>query len=308
MFLNPSQPSTPARWLRGLMLLAALAPLGACESAPPSPHVWKEFVTARGHANPIPKQWVATPEGKFAHELVIPNPVPADSGYKPGMSAGEYYRHLCDTEAGDFIFTTVDNVEGVYFARPPKSPSDQDLMDRWKLEHPYLESTFQLRSDSPSGRAVLFVGVPPGKYRFYEEPNLYPKASQLYWRLSGYKPFMHDSNGKYIPGVPWIIEPVSQLKARYGLTWRGIHRPHDRDNGIAGGEIIAYDIQTNEVLAVFRNYAYTGRMKNTPDGAWWLSAGGCRRLDQMDQTDAGLRSRPPQVLKSIELNNSGNLP
>lgn len=307
MFLK-LRPSTPARWLRGLMLLAALAPLGGCQSAPPSPYIWKEFVSTRGHANPIPKQWLATPEGRFAHELVIPNPVPADSGYRKGMSAEEYYRLLCEKEAGDFIFRKVENVEGLYFARPPKRPTDQDLMDRWKLEHPFVESTFQLRPDSPSARAGLFVGVPPGKYRFYEEPNLDPKASQPYWRLSGHKWFTRDKDFNVIPGTPWKQEEVSQLKSKYGLTWRGIHRPHDRENGIAGGEIIAYDIQTNEVLAVFRNYAYTGRMKNTPDGAWWLSAGGCRRLDQMDQTDAGLRSRPPQVLKSIELNNSGNLP
>ncbi len=301
MFLNLSRQSGPAHGLRSLLLLAALVPLSACQSAPPSPYIWKEFVSTRGHANPIPAQWVATPEGKFAHELVIPNPVPADSGYKSGMSAGEYYRHLCDTEAGDFIFKTVDNVEGVYFARPPKSPSDQDLMDRWKLEHPRFESTFQLR-ERPEERAVRFIDPPLATYQFYEEPNLDPKASQPYWRLSGYKSsndFRYDENGKWgrIPATPWKQEPISQLKARYGLTWRGIHRPHDRDNGIAGGEIIAYDIQTNEVLAVFRNYAFSGRTKNTPDGVWWLSAGGCYQLFRgLDGTDAGLRSRPKTVL------------
>jgi hypothetical protein len=302
MFLNPSHPSTPARWLRGLMLLAALAPLGACQSAPPSPYIWKEFVSARGHANLIPKQWVATPEGKFAHELVIPNPVPADSGYKPGMSAGEYYRHLCDTEAGDFIFKKVDNVEGLYFARPPKRPTDQDLMDRWKLEHPYMESTFQAR-DTSEERARRFVNPPWRLYRFYEEPNQDPKSDQPYLRLSGYRVrYNYQENGvwKQIPELPWVVEPVDQLKARYGLSWRGIHRPHDRENGIAGGEIIAYDLQTNAVLAVFRNYAFTGRMKNTPDGAWWLTSGGCQRLRQTsDELHGGLVSRPPQVLRPI---------
>ena len=302
MFLNPSHPSTPARWLHGLMLLAALALLAGCQSAPPSPYIWKEFVSTRGHANPIPAQWVATPEGKFAHELVIPNPVPADSGYKSGMSAGDYYRHLCDTEAGDFIFKKVDNVEGLYFARPPKSPSDQDLMDRWKLEHPRLESKHQL-DDKPQQRAIRFVNPPWSLYRFYEEPNQDPKASQPYLRLSGYHgriDYKENEVWKVIPESPWVIEPISELKARYGLTWRGIHRPYDRENGIAGGEIIAYDIQTNDVLAVFRNYAFTGRMKNTPDGAWWLTSSGCQRLRQSsDEYFGGLVSRPPQVLRPI---------
>ncbi len=32
-------------------------------------------------ANPL-----ETEEGRFAHSIKIPNPVPADSGYKPGMT------------------------------------------------------------------------------------------------------------------------------------------------------------------------------------------------------------------------------
>lgn len=277
--------------------------LYGCASPPPSPYRWTEFVSVRGHGNPIPKQWVATPEGRFAHELVIPNPVPVDSGYQSGMSADDYFRLLCEKEAGDFIFRKVENVEGLYFARPPKRPTDQDLMDRWKLEHPRLEGKFQLGGAAPQDRASLFVDPPVANYMFYEEPNQDPKANQRYLRLSGYKSsneFKHDANGNWrrTPDAPWLIEPISQLKARYGLTWRGIHRPFDRENGIAGGEIIAYDIQTNEVLAVFRNFAYTGRMKNTPDGAWWLSAGGCSGLNRnLDHLDGGFTSRPPMVFK-----------
>ena len=302
MLTNNGQAGTrrAAVWI-GLWLAAGW--LGGCASSvPPSPYRWTEFVSTRGHANPIPKQWVATPEGRFAHDLVIPCPVPADSGYKPGMSADDYFRLLCEKEAGDFVFRAVENVEGLYFARPQKRPTDQDLMDRWRLEHPYLESTFQLRKDTPVGRAALFIDPPLVTYRFYEEPNQDPQVSQPYWRLSGHRSFnefKYDANGNWrrIPDIPWLIEPISMLKARYGLTWRGIHRPSDRENGIAGGEIIAYDLQTNEVLAVFRNYAYTGRMKGTPDGAWWLTAGGCFRLRQsLDDLDSGLRSRPKTVL------------
>ncbi len=300
MVVNLSQ--SKRALVRSFALLLALAPLSACQSAPPSPYRWTEFVTTRGHASPIPKPWVATPEGRFAHELVIPNPVPVDSGYKSGMNAAEYYRHLCDTEAGDFIFKKVDNVEGLYFARPPKKPSDQDLMDRWKLEHPELESPAQVWRDSPSGRAVLFIDPPLATYHFYEEPNLDPKASQPYWRLSGYKSsndFRYDENGSWrrVPPIPWKQEPINQLKARYGLTWRGIHRPHDRENGIAGGEIIAYDLATLEILAVFRNYAFSGHMKNTPDGVWWLTSAGCRKVFHAnDIADAGLYRRIASVL------------
>jgi hypothetical protein len=299
MFLTSVVASFSPHHLRTLLLSVVLA-LAACQSPPPSPYRWTEFVSTRGHANPIPKPWVATPEGRFAHDLVIPNPVPVDSGYKPGMNADDYFRLLCEKEAGDFVFRAVENVEGLYFARPPKVPSDQDLMDRWKLENPRMEGKFQLGGSAPQDRAIIFVSPPVANYQFYEEPNLAPNATSPYWRLSGYRSRQnYRENGvwQHIPESPWIIEPITVLKARYGLTWRGIHRPHDRENGIAGGEIIAYDIQSNEILAVFRNYAYTGRMKNTPDGAWWLSAGGCRALSREgDHLFDGWRSRPNTVL------------
>ncbi len=40
------------------------------------------------------------------------------------------------------------------------------------------------------------------------------------------------------------------------MTWRGIRRPHDREMGIAGGELIVLDLETNEVLGVRRGYAF----------------------------------------------------
>src|SRR4051812_17787766 len=35
----------------------------------------------------------------------------------------KYFEHLCETEAGEFIYRTVDNVEGVYQMRP-RDPAD----------------------------------------------------------------------------------------------------------------------------------------------------------------------------------------
>ena len=32
------------------------------------------------------EDWLATPEGRFAHSIKIPNPVSEDSGYRPGMT------------------------------------------------------------------------------------------------------------------------------------------------------------------------------------------------------------------------------
>lgn len=54
------------------------------------------------------------------------------------------------------------------------------------------------------------------------------------------------------------LEKVSALKSRYGYTWRGIRRPHDRELGIVGGELIVMDMLSNEVLAVRRGFIRSG--------------------------------------------------
>ena len=67
----------------------------------------------------------ATEEGRLAHSIKIPNPVPKDSGYKSGMTPQEYFDHLCRTEAGEFIYKTVENVEGLHsrsHCRPQSYP------------------------------------------------------------------------------------------------------------------------------------------------------------------------------------------
>jgi hypothetical protein len=67
----------------------------------------------------------------------------------------------------------------------------------------------------------------------------------------------------------------STRKSRYGFTWRGITRPHDRELGIAGGELILLDLETNEVLGVRRGFVRTGQVRNNLTGVWWLTGQAC---------------------------------
>jgi hypothetical protein len=52
-------------------------------------------------------------------------------------------------------------------------------------------------------------------------------------------------------------------------------RPHDRELGIAGSELIVVDMQAGEVLAVRRGYLITGGVRQTVGGVWWLGARAC---------------------------------
>ena len=222
------------------------------------------------------------------------------------MKPAEYYQLLCDKEAGEFTYKKVQDKNSLYFARPPNAPTDDDLKDRWKLEYPWLEKTYQLESDRDR-RSRRFLSKPSHKFTFIEEPNDDPKFPQPYWRMSDYQDRLFEKDGVrtfipvpgsvLIPNVPMKETPVNQIASEYGMTWRGIHRPYDRENGISGGEVIIYDLKTNEILYVFRNFAFSGRTRATPDGIWWLTSGGCRKTYRdADHLDARLAKRAEEIL------------
>jgi len=181
-----------------------------------------------------PADPLVTEEGRFAHSIKIPNPVPADSGYKPGMTPQEYFDHLCKAEAGEFIFKKVEKVQGIIQLRPR-------VKANYEYSHLYaFEDPFGFEASE-----TFFVY--PGWYTYYETVSQ-PSMGQgpKYIRHFGY-------DGRKLDTLQKADE--TQRKSRYGYTWRGVVRPHDRENGIGGGEVIVLDLETNEVLAVHRGYA-----------------------------------------------------
>jgi hypothetical protein len=250
--------------MRVTLLFSAMLAF-ACSAQTPLPHRWTQFVQVEGQPEPVPAEWVATPEGKLAHSIKLPRPLPKESGYRPGMTSEQYFDRLCKGEAGEFIYKTVENVSGLYLARPPKRPTDDDLKDRYKLEAPEIERTFQLFRATTEARATTFVNPPWALYSFVEEPNQDGRNAKPYVHVAGYK---QDTS-------PMKVERTVDLKSRFGMIWRGIRRTHDREHGIAGGEWIVFELKTTEVLAVLRDYGRTGFTPNAPDGIWWLNAVNC---------------------------------
>lgn len=217
-----------------------------------------------GVAKLKPADPLATEEGRFAHSIKIPNPVPADSGYKPGMTPEQYFDHLCKNEAGEFIYKTVENVEGFYLMRVREKVDDYKLQHLYAIEDPYAYS--DIETDAPQ---KLFINPPWWRYKFFEirktDSTLRRDSGTPYLRYFGYV------QGK----SPMSAEEVPSLKSRYGYIWRGIKRPHDRELGIVGGELIVMDLQSNEVLAVRRGYIRSGDVRNNLTGIWWLGGHVC---------------------------------
>ena len=248
--------------------LTAQADNMAGKGVAPPKHKWTEFVQVKGQPEPVPAEWVSTPEGQFAHSIEIPNPVPKDSGYRWWWSAKKYFLHLCEKEAGEFVFKTVDNVEGFLFMRPPKRPTDFDMKDQFKLEAPSFERLFRPYRDAIASRGTGFVS--PGRdYTFVEEPD----TQQAAGRTRYIKGSAYDDKTFELSQLDHESLPAS----RYAVTWRGLRRPHDREHKIAGSEIIVLDTQRNEVLGVWREFGFAGSDFLGRD-VWWLNAAICPKF------------------------------
>lgn len=231
-----------------------------------------------------PADPLATEEGRLAHSIKIPNPVPEDSGYKPEMTPEQYFEHLCKTEAGEFIYKTVENVEGLYQMRSRESAKNDYL-----LEHLYaMEDPYGLAVGVRDSPQDYFVQPAIGKYQYLEislphtsKTEESPKYRRYYRDEKAHpgSQFPTAINGQFVQ-VPYIVAmaDVPTLQSRYGYTWRGITRPRDRELGIAGGELIILEVQTNEVLAVRRSFVRSGSVRNNLTGVWWLTAGKCSKV------------------------------
>jgi hypothetical protein len=173
-----------------------------------------------------PADPLATEEGRFAHSIKIPNPISVDGGHKPGMTPEQYFDHLCKTEAGEFIYKTVENVEGVYQMRPRGRATDHMLQHLYAVEDNYDYQEWEIREPQK-----FFIR--PSAYSFFEtssEGSSSGEGGRKYKRYSGKTP---DTSRDMMLEI--VMDQLVGRHSRYGYTWRGIRRSTDRDLGIVGG-------------------------------------------------------------------------
>jgi len=255
-----------------------------------TPVKWTEFVKVDGQSEPIPVQWLQDQEAKIAHSLKLPDgvPKPVPYSFSTGLFSDhrkqsiEYFNHLCKTEAGQWIFKTVQNVEGLYFARPQSPPTSDVMSDLYGPEMPWIQRIFLLTSEGLHDQGIWLIEPPNYNYAFVEQPRRETKwqagITEPYIRLFGYttEPRL-DPNGRpsnyFKEKSPMQVIGIPKLTAQYGYTWRGIKRAQDREHGIAGGELLIYDLAKRDVLAVRRQFLITtGNPRNNDKAAWEIAA------------------------------------
>ena len=297
--------------LRGIVLMLVIVVLAALALAAlaqkygvgqrnkePQVH-WEHFVPVAGQPLPVPQQWLQDSEAKIAHSLKLPDsvpkPVPFDfskahrKSWLPGTpkQSVQYFNHLCSTEAGEWIFRKVQNVEGFYFARPQGEPTTDTMTDPYGPEMPWIQRFFLLRGDyEPLDQARWLIQPPLYNYRFVEQPRRNTKwqagIQEPYVRLFGYTRGYFVKPGQVVADwnekTPMQVIGIPALTARYGYTWRGLRRERDREFGIAGGELLIYDLETREVLAVRRQFLIAFKNPRGEGKALWEIAARCNQI------------------------------
>jgi hypothetical protein len=190
-------------------------------------------------------------------------------------TAAAYFYQLCAREAGEYIFRTVDKVEGIYQMRAMPKRTEEILRDRYGFEDPADWS-----QGEANGSPTLFLGGPGKGFRYFESrrrpediaSSLTIKSWQIIpWAGSEDAPYWRYHHFDYTTSYG-EVQPVEQLESRYAYTWRGIRRERDREFGIAGGELIVLDRITGEILGVRRSFAIAHQY---PDHLDWEFANYC---------------------------------
>lgn len=222
---------------------------------------------------------------KFAHSIKLPDEPKPDDFFKEGLfgifgrtTSDEYFKYLCETEAGEFIYRAVEGVEGIYQMRSRnEAKSREELRERYPMEDPYGYIRWEARKPH-----TLFANRKGYKYFETKQAPDWKELKRHGEKYLANEPVDKESKyWRYWPNSTYDksnAENVDVLKSRYGFTWRGIRRPYDRENGIAGGELIVMDLETNEVLGVRRGFARTGRVPNNVTGINWEVTQVCPKL------------------------------
>lgn len=267
---------------------------GEKDEVPPG---WKHLVKTKGQYYPIPAEWLSTEEARITHDLVlpdsIPKPVPFDFDAADGPwfwpksdrdVARAYFRHLCKTEAGEWILETHKDVEGFYFARPVGQLTERYVSDLYKVEAPFVEYEFTWMGDRTSDRAGYFVNPPFRNYSYMEEPKRKTEwQSQIrekYVLLHAPPSHWEIDDGGRVKGYELAgkveFEGIEYPSSKYAFTWRGITRPRDRELRIAGGELIIYERESKRVIAVSRTFQLGALTRGHPTIALWVQSPACR--------------------------------
>ncbi len=190
-----------------------------------------------------------------------------------GEAAEAYFNHRCEKDAGEFVYRTVENVEGLFQMRPrdprdyftrlgkgdiPEDPYGHTNSEARRVEGLFLSSALYKVPRINNPYLFLETTRPPNAGELYD--RRFPETKVIedvvvtadkYWRYEHYGNL--GNKGDY-----YFAKQIPELKSQYGFTWREVRNEWDKLFGVWGGELIVKELATNETLGIKRGYFYRG--------------------------------------------------
>jgi uncharacterized membrane protein YiaA len=176
-------------------------------------------------------------------------------------TAKSMFEERCRT-AGEKIYKTVENVEGIYLMK--LRPSERNFGDQFKLDAPYTAKDFSIEIlllNRDASGSLTMNGTFSKGYSYIEAQD--PKDGKRY-RYTGSLKVVGQMkidpenlqkalkiNPNYdINNYVFVQDKVPALGSppRYGVTYDDISTHEEREYWIAGSSLKVLDLETNEVI------------------------------------------------------------
>ena len=236
------------------------------------------------------------------------------------QSAARIFDKLCGT-AGEKIFKTVENVDGVFLVklRPEKSHDSQqfsldDPYGRDFSGHAYIKSFLAGFSESGTSGGA---GARPVGYKFVEAID--PADMRMYRYTASLKavrkkditaPYVKAEivkNPKYDINIYAFVldkKSVESRSARFGVQYNDISTQEQREHWIAGSLLQIIDLDSNAVLAERTGYMMDPGQGATAGGRspWLIAAGyACPGFGLNGQRSYGVPGAAGEQMQQSEL-------
>lgn len=249
------------------------------------------------------------------------------------QKARTLYEEKCKTVAGEKIYRTVPDVEGIVLLKVRPQAGDREWADlMWpgaafaleSREDKYINTfigfehapedglTRTPREITSENRGQISVAMHPGDLPGYRYVDVIDEKDGKRYRFTGSNKAVRQKDTT-APNVQlamkndpnydlnvyqWTLDktPAPNSSLRYGVTFEDHVVPEERALGIASSTVKVVDLQTNEVLGEMTRYAWGSSKPSNFNPSPWLTAAFCPKKKIFFDIHASTRQFVDQIL------------
>lgn len=212
-----------------------------------------------------------------------------------------YFEEKCKTVAGEKIYRTVPDVEGILLIKVRPAPSGTELQDpMWpgaafaieSYTDDYIKSFlgYENGARNSDGSPGVITKTERGSIAPVKRPGGLPgyryvdvmdakdgqrvRVTGVFKEVTHTKSVLMGGDGTTFKTIDYVLEktPTTAPPPRYGVTYEDHVIPQERAMGVASSTVKVIDLTTNEVLGEMLRYAYRPRGIRLTE---WLTANKC---------------------------------